>query len=282
MGEVQASRPVSPEQVGKDAIDAYQRDGVICLRGAVSDDWLAVIEQGVDYFLGAGVDDGDPANVVVKLDGDTGGVHYGTALWQSNPYLRQIIFETTLPDLFGSVLETRSLNFYYDFLIIKDAGCRSAVTPWHHDQSYYVMRGRKIINCWIALDSIPKETALRFARASHKRDDLARAIHFDPNQDYPGLLTERPLPPDFDNDPDADIITCAMEPGDALVFNCRTFHTAPGNHLDRRRGALSLNFIGDDVTYFDMAQLPDPPIRGEGLVDGGSITCESFPLLREW
>jgi ectoine hydroxylase-related dioxygenase (phytanoyl-CoA dioxygenase family) len=63
------------------------------------------------------------------------------------------------------------------------------------------------------------------------------------------------------------------------VWNSRTFHSAPGNTLNRRRAALSLNFCGDDVTYFDMPQDPDPPTRGENLVDGGTITCKSFPVL---
>lgn len=80
--------------------------------------------------------------------------------------------------------------------------------------------------------------------------------------------------------PEAEILSCALEPGDALVWNSRTFHSAPGNHLNRRRAALSLNFAGDDVTYFDIPQEPDPPVRGEGLINGDPITCETFPLLR--
>ena len=53
------------------------------------------------------------------------------------------------------------------------------------------------------------------------------------------------------------------------------------NNLTTRRAALSINLAGDDVTFYDMSQEPDPPIRGENLKDGFPITCESFPLLRK-
>jgi ectoine hydroxylase-related dioxygenase (phytanoyl-CoA dioxygenase family) len=265
-----------------EAIDAYKRDGVICLRGAFGRDWLDVIEQGIARFLAEQGATESAANVVVKGEVDEGSFRYATLMWKTLEPFRRVIFDSHAADLFGSLLETRTVNLYYDFLLIKQARCRSAVTPWHQDHSYYCMNGTKLINCWTALDAIPRETALRFVKGSHLPGQVYRAVHFDPAREYPGTLKERALPPDFDSDPSVEILTCEMAPGDALVWNSRTFHSAPGNHLDRRRAALSLNFAGDDVTYFDMAQEPDPPIRGEGLVDGGPITCASFPLLRQW
>ncbi len=117
-------------------------------------------------------------------------------------------------------------------------------------------------------------------RGSHAAGTVYRVIPFGPGLEYDNTGAERPLPPDFDADPDADIVSCAMAPGDTLVWNSRTFHSAPGNTLDRRRAALSTNWAGDDVTYNDMPQTSDPAQRGEGLVHGGPITCETFPLVR--
>ena len=62
-------------------------------------------------------------------------------------------------------------------------------------------------------------------------------LHFDPAKAYPNSMMERDVLPDFDTDPDAEFIRCTMEPGDTLVFNAKTFHCAPGNTLDQRRGA---------------------------------------------
>ena len=281
MGAVRTFVPESRESVGPEAVEAYKQDGVICLRSAMGEDWLSVVEDAIGLFLTdeAEVDD---HHVIVQSDGDDGAFQYSSMMWKHNTLFRKVIFESHAPDLFGSILETHRLNFFYDFLLIKNSGCRSASTPWHQDMSYYALHGTKIINCWIALDDIPVETALRFIRGSHRTGEVFRAIHFDPDRAYDGPMEERRLPPDFDRDGEADIVTCAMSRGDALVWNARTFHSAPGNHLDRRRGALSLNFAGDDVTYFDMPGESDPPDRGEGLFEGGPITCETFPLLRSW
>ena len=281
MGDVQVFSPLSKNQAGHDAIAAYQRDGVICLRGALEEDWLAVVEDAIALYADKEADH-DPANVVVLGDGDDGAFQYASMMWKKNPLFRKVIFESHVPDLFGSILETSKLNLFYDFLRLKHPGCRSASTPWHQDLSYYALHGTQIINCWIALDDIPVETALRFARGSHVSPEVYRSIHFDPDKAYEGAIVERRLPPNFDQEPGAEVVTCAMSRGDALVWNARTFHAAPGNHLNRRRGALSLNFAGDDVTYFDMPGDSDPYDRGEGLVEGSSITCETFPQLRSW
>ncbi len=277
-------RDFQPETMlyaGAKAITAYKKDGVICLRNVFNEDWLDTIETGIDQYFINRESSNDAANVQVKHKNDKGSFHYATLMWKQIGAFRQIIFESHAPDLFGSILETQRLNLYYDFLLIKEPGCKKAITPWHQDHSYYCLNGHQIINCWIALDTIPLETSLRFVKGSHVDYPVHKAIHFAPGEEYNGVIKDRLLPPDFDNLPDVEIIACELNPGDALVWNSRMFHSAPGNTLDQRRAALSLNFCGDDVTYFDIAQNPDPPIRGENLVDGGNITCESFPLLRQ-
>jgi len=278
---IQSFYPETEIFVGNDAISAYKQDGVICLRGVFDQNWLDIIESGIEQYFLTKRTDGDAANVEVKHGGDSGSFHYATLMWKHLEAFRKIIFDSHAPDLFGSVLETKHLNLYYDFLLIKEAGCKKAITPWHQDHSYYCLNGHQIINCWIGLDQIPEQTALRFVKGSHVDYPVHKAIHFAPGQEYKGVIKERPLPPDFDQIAEVEILSCDLNPGDALVWNSRTFHSAPGNSLDRRRAALSLNFCGDDVTYFDMPQDPDPPVRGENLVDGGDITCESFPLLRQ-
>ncbi|MFT5259627.1 MAG: ectoine hydroxylase-related dioxygenase (phytanoyl-CoA dioxygenase family) [Saprospiraceae bacterium] len=278
---VASFEPTTDMRVSDEAIAAYQRDGVICLRGALDKPWLEVVEEGISQYFRQNQLFVDDKNVAIKHQGDKGKFYYATLMWKELEPFRKVIFDSPAASLFGSLLQTKTLNLYYDFLLIKEAGCNKAVTPWHQDHSYYCLNGRKIINCWIALDGIPKETSLRFVRGSHNHYEVHQAVHFSPDKEYVDLIKERPLPPNFKNDETVEILSCDLQPGDALVWNSRTFHSAPGNTLDQRRAALSLNFCGDDVTYFDMAQEADPPIRGENLVDGSEITCDSFPLLRQ-
>ena len=168
-------------------------------------------------------------------------------------------------------------------MIIKNPRCANSPTPWHHDIAYYPLNGTQIANCWTALDHIPVETALRFVKGSSHTKQIYRATHFDPQAEYPNLIRERPEVPDFEAlaaGGECEIVSCDLEPGDTVVFNCRTLHTAPGNHLDTRRGAFSTNWTGDDVTYSNIEQETDPYHRGENLRDGGPMECETFPRLR--
>ena len=111
---------------------------------------------------------------------------------------RTFIYESNAPDLFRSLLQTEVLTFYYDFLIVKNAGCNTSSTPWHHDIAYYPLNGTQIVNCWTALDDIPLETALRFIKGSHQQNTTTRATHFNPEGEYHNLMTERPVVQDFD------------------------------------------------------------------------------------
>jgi len=268
--------------LSKEIIETYNEDGVICLKNAVSDKWLKEIEDGIKLFHKNKRLDNDPSNVTVKYSQDDGMFHYATLMWKSIEQFKSFIFKSGIPLKFGEILETKFINLYYDFLLIKDAGCRSAVTPWHQDQSYYCMNGNKLINCWTALDKIPKETALRFIKKNENTSQVHQAIHFDPDKEYKYTDRSRPPIPNFDDHSKYKILFSEMNPGDTLIWNAKTFHSAPGNHLQSRRAALSINLAGDDVTYNGMKQEPDPPIRGENLKAGSKITCNSFPLLGQF
>jgi ectoine hydroxylase-related dioxygenase (phytanoyl-CoA dioxygenase family) len=258
-----------------EAVAAYQRDGVVCLRGAASPDWLNVIEAGIEHALSGGSADLD----IVKVEGDRGRFSYSSQAWRNVEPFRRFIFESPLPDLCWPFLASDTLTLFYDFLLIKEAGSNSASTPWHQDQAYYPLRGRKIINCWTALDSIPLETALRFWKGSHAKGVVYRAANFsDASQDYKHARRERPTIPDIDNEADAEFLATAMDPGDMLIWNGCTFHAAPGNTLDQRRAAFSVNWTGDDVRYEDVPALET--YRDPGLKTGDRIEGTKFPLVR--
>ncbi|MDH3467992.1 MAG: phytanoyl-CoA dioxygenase family protein [Gammaproteobacteria bacterium] len=260
---------------GADAVMAYKRDGVVCLRGAFGPDWLAVIEEGIDEALSGASTNLD----IVKKKGDAGSFSVSSQAWRQVRPFRRFIFDSHIADIAWPFLESSSLTLFYDFLLIKQAHSDSAATPWHQDHAYYPLNGKKVINCWTALDSIPIETALRFYRGSHSLGVIHQATNFEnPAEDYKHLRRERAAVPNIDADPSAEIIATAMEPGDMLVWNSHTFHSAPGNSLDRRRAAFSVNWVGDDVTYDDVPALDT--YRHPELKTGDRITCDKFPLVR--
>ena len=67
--------------------------------------------------------------------------------------------------------------------------------------------------------------------------------------------------------------------GDAVLFNFKTVHGAPGNlSLDRRR-AFSTCFMSDDVRYIDRGGGTSPPFDGINLNSGDKMREDWFPVV---
>ena len=112
IGEVASFAPVSPTEAGADAIEAYKRDGVVCLRGAFAPEWLAVIEGAIPGL----VERGGVNGVSIRgEDDDPGRFFYDFIMWPEVEAFRRFNFESNAPDLYRSLLETEKLVFYYDF-----------------------------------------------------------------------------------------------------------------------------------------------------------------------
>ena len=224
-----------------DAIASYQQDGVVCIKQAFDPDWLRIIEQGIDLALSGASTDLD----VVKKKGDRGRFTASSNAWKNVEPFKRFIFDSHIADIAWTILESQSLTLLYDFLLIKEAGSKKANTPWHQDHAYYPLSGNKVINCWVALDDIPFETALRFYKGSHLPQILYRAVNFEnADKDYRHVRLERPAIPEIDSDPNVQILATVMQPGDMLIWNSYTFHCAPGNTLNKRRAAFSVNWVG--------------------------------------
>lgn len=267
---------LSPERTPPaDAVETLEQDGVVCLRAAFGPQWLDTIEQGISKALGGASADLD----IVKRDGDAGSFSFSSHAWRTVEPFREFIFESNISDIAWVMLQTTRLVLFYDFLLIKQAHSDTAATPWHQDHSYYPIDGTKVINCWIAMDDIPKETGLRFCRGSHRSAPLYRAVNFEePDTDYKHARKRLPPTP-VSLGADETILSSAMSPGDMLIWKSYTLHSAPGNPLDRRRAAFSVNWLGDDVVYNAKPSLET--YRDPGLEVGGPMVCDKFPLVRE-
>ncbi len=270
---------VTESTVSEEAIQAYERDGVVWLRSVYSRDWVDLLAEGMEVSVANAGDNTDAFNIAAP--GEPGFFYYDTFMWRRIEQFRRFCLESHAPDIAMQVMRSKTLIFYFDFMLLKEPGT-SRKTPWHYDEAYWPVAGEQICNQWIAIDRIPVETALRFVRGSHlMRDQRYRSVHFDPDDAY-ARPEDLPAPPDWDCiEGDHEIVYAPMDPGDCLVFHSRTHHSAPGNLATaNRRRALATHWIGDDITYNDKPIETDPPQRGEGLVHGGSMECALFPRVR--
>lgn len=274
-GFVQSFRLDDDNSVPTAAIDTLNRDGVVCLPGVFGNDWLGVVEEGIQQALAGASADVD----IVKRDHDAGSFSVSSGAWRNVESFRRFIFDSPMADIAWNLLGSRRLVLFYDFLLIKEARSDSAATPWHQDHSYYPLDGTQVINCWVALDDIPPESALRFMRASHAPGLLYRAIDFDnPENDYRHARKELPLPPGSAAETPTEVLIAPVSAGDMLAWKSYTLHSAPGNRLNKRRAAFSVNWLGDDIAYNARPSLDT--YRDSSQVVGSHIVCEKFPLVR--
>ncbi len=260
-------------KIPKAANETLALDGVVCIRQAISSDWLEVIEQGIDLALG-----GLSTNVdIVKREGDQGSFSFSSGAWPKVEHFKRFIFESPMADIAWRLFDSKQLTLFYDFLLIKQPHSDSAATPWHQDHSYYPLDGRQVMNCWVALDDIPEESALRFIKGSHLPNQLYRAIDFEnPTKDYQHARKELPLPPETESK--TEILTTSLKAGDMLAWTSYTLHSADGNKLDHRRAAFSVNWLGDDVVFNGQDCLET--YRDPSQVIGEPIHCDKFPIVR--
>ena len=122
--------------------------------------WLSLVEEGIEQALSGASEDVD----IVEKAKDTGRFSYSSQAWQQVDAFRRAIFDSRAPDLAFALLDSNSMNLFYDFLLIKEAGTANATTPWHQDHAYYPLHGVGVVNCWTALDPIPMATACGFGR----------------------------------------------------------------------------------------------------------------------
>lgn len=292
--ELPSFAPPEAGAPGEDAIAAYERDGVVCLRRAFAPRWIELLAAGMEIAIRNGAQKQNAAEPQVALDGERvfnvgkpgepGFFFYDTFMWQRMAQFRDFIFDSPIADYALRIMRSKTLIFYFDFMLVKEP-LTSMVTPWHYDESYWPISGDQACNLWVALDPMPRETVLHFVRASHRWKHSYRAVHF-ANQKHPEIdyanLPDLPRVPDWHAEPgDHEIVYAPLEPGDCLIFHNRTHHFGPGNTLpSTRRRALATHWFGDDVRYNDKAQETDPPYCGENLVHGGSMECDTFVRVR--
>ena len=260
-----------PDEIARAAL---QKDGVICLKNAHGPKWLSLIETGIDEALNGASQNLD----IVKKAGDGGQFSFSSQAWRQVDTFREAIFDSRAPDIAWRLLDCASINLFYDFLLIKEAHTNKAATPWHQDHAYYPLEGQGVINCWTALDTIPMETALRFWAGSHRKACLFQAANFAGDSDYQHVQGDHPEIPDIDSDQSAHILACELSPGDMLVWDSFTFHSAPGNSLGTRRAAFSINWAADTIRFRNIPSLKS--YRSKDISHGDPITCTKFPQVR--
>lgn len=268
-------RPLS--RVTQEHIDAYERDGVVCLRQMFDSDWIErltaawrrvqaqLMAHGADNLLPQAFLEADPllkgemeasmSAAAVKDKVAANAVMQGSkymAHW--DPDFRAFALESPAGEIVGRVLQARQVRFYWDQIFQKRPG-GNMDTYWHTDQATWPTLGEHLPSLWLPLTPISEDQSLEYIAGSHRdrTEFWGRSWNASNLVEAGQRPPERPEFIDYEQrrgEPGVVFLKWAMEPGDVMMFHPRIYHGGgPNRNPDRERLALSTRWFGDDITW---------------------------------
>jgi phytanoyl-CoA hydroxylase len=107
-------------------------------------------------------------------------------------------------------------------------------TGWHQDIRYWSFERPELVSVWLALGpETPENGSLYLIPGTHTlaigRDRLDEALFLRTDLPENAALISQKVPAE-------------LEPGDVLIFHCRTFHAAGRNHTDQTKYSVVFTF----------------------------------------
>ncbi|MDB5660295.1 MAG: phytanoyl-CoA dioxygenase [Cypionkella sp.] len=253
-------------------VEAYQRDGVVLVKGLWAD-WVEELRAGVARNMA----EPGPYAAENLRPGDSGRFFDDYCNWDRIPEFERVIKQSEVADVAAKLMSSSRVQMFHDHVLVKEPGT-SRATPWHQDGPYYFVEGRQNVSFWSPLDPV-KQASLRCVAGSHLwPKEVLPTRWLSETSFYPNPDLYMAVP-----DPDAEAMPVReweMEPGDAVAFNYRTLHGARGNEAGTRRRAFSLRVLGDDARYVERPGPTSPPFPGHGMVAGQVLREDWFPFLK--
>lgn len=259
--------------------EAYARDGVVHVPGALDADALAAAEAAWAWS----VENPGPLASKIRTKGSSATFYqdlYNPAVLTGyQPMLEASPVTGIVADLWGG----GPVWFMYEQVFLKEGG-EARRTPWHQDSSYLAVAGEQLAVAWITFDRASREDSLEFVKGSHK-GRLYNGSRFDLDDDtlptHPN--SSLPLLPNIEADRAAwDIVSWAVEPGDLIVFHPKMLHGGAPTHPGQRRRTLTLRYFGEDAVYDPREGGAGPRVAGfhDRMRAGEPFRHESFLQLR--
>ncbi|MHA1536988.1 MAG: phytanoyl-CoA dioxygenase family protein [Alphaproteobacteria bacterium] len=258
-------------------IETFERDGVVCIRGAFEQEWIERLRLATDDVIAAPGRFGATYGSASDQEKD-GGTFFGDLyVWTFNETFADIALNSPAARIAGTLMGASKVNLFYDHLLVKEPGS-AAPTPWHHDLTYWCVDGWRVASVWIPFDTVDRSSgAVEYVRGSHRWDRRFQAQDFIEGDLFKDEALE--AIPDIEADrADYDIVSFEVEPGDCIIHHALTLHGAPGNASTRRRRALAIRYAGDGAVYTERKSM-SKPIRDPGLRPGDPLDCELFPVV---
>lgn len=263
--------------------EAFRRDGVVLIKGAVSPEMTQKMLDAVDRLI---------ATPLPGMEGVPRGTGMDRHLFADNDDFKEFVFDTSLAKFAAQATDSETVRIYFDQIFTKEANS-TGVFSWHQDHPYWPIAGTQVVSTWVALTPATVEgSALEFVKGSNKWDKTYQPVAGEVtdqalmNTFWDGFGDLAVSYPDviipFEDYPERfEVLGFAVEPGDALLFDYRILHRSRGNGSDIRRVAVSWRWLGDNATW-EWVRGADPIVSPEHhtVAEGAKIDDDNvFPIV---
>ncbi len=254
-------------------IRQFEEDGIVLLRGLFSAECLERLAALADEDMA----NPGPLHMELQKGDGPGRFFFDTFMWTRMDGFKDFVFKSPAAKIAASAMRADKVNIFFDQLLIKEPGTEEP-TPWHHDMTYWPVRGRQICTVWLALDVVDKNSgAVEYVKGSHLWGaEYAPPAFAGDNRYDTGL----PKVPDIASMRDElEFAQFDMEPGDCTVHHGLLVHGAPGNsNPDRRRRAMVTRWAGDDAVYTPQPKI-QPMAWTPDIKAGGPLDSDLWPVV---
>ena len=239
MSDLVGERIANRYVVSNSEAERFATDGYVHLRGVLTEDEVAAIEEVYDTFMRGEID----VSGKDLYDMVTG--EYGTD--PSNYAIFNVMLPRRYhPDWQDNILERVGLSIAeqlcgegmvldFDQLLAKQPGRDDAVFAWHQDQAYWINTDdRRTATCWLAVDDSTIENGcMQFLPGSHRESVRPHRPLTGSRDDQHTLVT--------DLRPDDVLVAVEISRGDITVHNEGVLHGSGGNTsaTSRRRAYIT-------------------------------------------
>ncbi|HEX9742335.1 MAG TPA: phytanoyl-CoA dioxygenase family protein [Nitrospiraceae bacterium] len=233
------------ERISDADVEAYKRDGVVCLRGLFSKDWTDRMYRAIDRVAesGRGVNGTKPGN--------PGKYFSSFDMWRYDDDFRDFALNSAGPEIAKRLLGQDRVRMYYDQIFLKEPMTQDP-SRWHQDIPFWPVQGEDIVSIWVTMTDITVEcSGLQYVAGSHLQGEVYG--FFTPKESEAETERRTDLPPNYSdpkNREGVNILSWDMKAGDCICHHPMTVHGAAGNaSKTQRRLALSVRYLGQDVRY---------------------------------
>ncbi len=273
-------RPITSNE-----IDTYHRDGVLLLKGLFDNDWIELLNKGLDLNCKSPTE----RSRIWDKDNEGHTMFYDTLAWREIEEYKKFIFDSPAAQICGQLMKATTVNYFFDAVFVRSHGTKFE-TPWHQDEPYWSIEGYDACTLWMPLVPVKEKNCLSFVPGSH----LLKSVF---NQKNFGEITGHPKDqvdfskvadqefPDINADPVRfGIVSWEMQPGDCIAFNGRTMHGGSGKlDNDRQLRIFTTKWLGDDVRIKFRNYGMDPDFSSlmikKGLKSGDHPDTDMYPQI---